>query len=166
MGISPDAAVPDGELSSLSPSPRDVSPDLAGNDGASGPLSVAGDPLLTIPVAEVCRLLSVFQEEIETLYPFVNSDELVAVAGTKMKELSTQLESLDYNPRSGFDWTEDRDISILKIAVAIAVVIEAQGKNPLSSKLIDSTDKKAAQVTRSSDVDLRDLQWLTTMVCL
>jgi hypothetical protein len=127
------------------------------------PLLAAKDPLLTLSLTEVCRLITIFQEEIETLYPFVDSSELAAVAGTQMSELSKHLELLDSNSNMNSGLSEDRDISLLRVAVATAIVVEARGKNPLSSKLIGSTDKKAAQVTRSSDVDLRDLQWLTMM---
>ncbi|KAI3322816.1 hypothetical protein HD806DRAFT_544830 [Xylariaceae sp. AK1471] len=159
MGISPDVAVATGGLPSLAPSPHELSPE-PGVDTNLTPnlLSTAEDPLLTIPLNEVCRLIAVFREEIETLYPFVDSDELTAVAGAKMRELSKHLETLDSNSRIKPDLSEDRDISLLKVAVATSIVVEAQGRNPLSSRLIDSTDKKAAQVTRSSDVDLRDLQ--------
>ncbi|GAW23335.1 hypothetical protein ANO14919_128910 [Xylariales sp. No.14919] len=164
MGISPTTI----GTTSGSPSPASSTgeaspePDIDGNLIAN-PLSSVSDPLLAIPLTEVCRLIAVFHEEIEALYPFINSDELVAVASTKMTEFSKQMEITNPDSRTACDISEDRDINILKIAVAIAVVIEAKGKNPLSSKLIDSTDKKAAQVTRSPDVDLRDLQWLALM---
>ncbi|KAI0538693.1 fungal-specific transcription factor domain-containing protein [Xylaria digitata] len=138
--------------SSPAPSPRESSSEPGLDENlVTEPLSPAADPLLTIPLTEVCRLITVFHEEIEALYPFVNSDDLIAMASVKMKEFARQMEPIHSNSRAACDMSEDKDINILKIAVAIAVVIEAKGKNSLSSKLIDSTDKKAAQVTRSSD---------------
>ncbi|KAI1313999.1 fungal-specific transcription factor domain-containing protein [Xylaria venustula] len=160
MGICPDAIDAPSGLPSLPPSPRDPPEPDPSRDPVAVPLSSAKDPLLNMQLPEVYRLISVYQEEIEALYPFVTNDELVAVANTKLKDFSMQIESLD---SAKSDVSEDKDINILKIAVAIAVVIETKGKNPLSSSLIDSTNKKAAQITRSSDVDLRDLQWLALM---
>ncbi|GAP84428.2 putative fungal specific transcription factor domain-containing protein [Rosellinia necatrix] len=157
MGISPDAIDPISGLPSLAPSPREPSPESDPHTNLTPDPLPAKDPLLTIALPEVCRLLAVFHEEIESLYPFVNSDTLVTVARTKTERLAMQMGFM------GSDLSEDRDINILKIAVAIAVVVEAKGRNSLSSKLVDSTDKRAAQVTRSLDVDLRDLQWLTLL---
>lgn len=166
MGIPPDTVDPASELQSLAPSPRDLSPEphLHPITAPDSP-SVTEDPLLTIPLSELFRLITIFHEEIESLYPFIDSDELMAVARTKTEKLAMHISSTSSEPRPNSYPSDDRDVDILKIAVAIAVVIEARGKNTLSSKLVDSTDKKAAQVTRSLDVDLRDLQWLTLMVC-
>lgn len=165
MGIPPDTNDPTSGSQSLSPSPRESTPEQRLTINLpTNHLSSIQDPLLSIALPEVRRLITVFHEEIEALYPFISSDELVAVADTKMKEFAGQMGIVGSDPRLMLDMSVDKDINILKIAVAVAVVIEAKGKNPLSSKLIESTDKKAAQVTRSSDVDLRDLQWLMLMV--
>ncbi|KAI1424962.1 fungal-specific transcription factor domain-containing protein [Xylaria sp. FL1777] len=164
MGISTDGIDQTGGLPFLAPSPRELSPgpDLGRNLVADPPSSVK-DPLLNISLPELRRLIAVFHEEIEVLYPFVSSDELIAVANTKLKDFAGQIEVINSGSQPASDLSDDRDIDILKIAIAIAIVIEAKGKNKLSSSFIDSTDKKAAQVTRSSNVDLRDLQWLTMM---
>ncbi|KAI0440826.1 fungal-specific transcription factor domain-containing protein [Xylaria telfairii] len=164
MGIPPDTNDPTSGSQSLSPSPRESTLERSPTINLPpNPLSLIQDPLLSIALPEARRLVNVFHEEIEALYPFISSDELVTVVDTKMKEFAGRMGIIGSDPRLMLDMSEDKDINILKIAVAVAVVIEAKGKNPLSSKLIDSTDKKAAQVTRSSDVDLRDLQWLILM---
>ncbi|KAI0466272.1 fungal-specific transcription factor domain-containing protein [Xylaria cf. heliscus] len=164
MGIHPDVIEPTSGSQSLSPSPREMTLERSpAINLAPNPLSSIQDPLLAIAQPEVRRLITVFHEEIEALYPFISSDELVGVADTKMDMFAGQMGIISSDSRPMPDISEDKDINILKIAVAIAVVIESKGKNQLSSKLIDSTDKKAAQVTRSSDVDLRDLQWLMLM---
>ncbi|KAI1748867.1 fungal-specific transcription factor domain-containing protein [Xylaria castorea] len=163
MGIPPDAIDPTNGSQSLTPS-REPTPERSPTINlAPNTLPSIQDPLLSLTLPEVRRLITVYHEEIEALYPFIDSDELVAVADTKMKELARQMGIIGSDPELMPDMSEDKDVNILKIAIAIAVVIEAKGKNLLSSKIIDSTDKKAAQVTRSSDIDLRDLQWLMLM---
>ncbi|RYC56712.1 hypothetical protein CHU98_g9496 [Xylaria longipes] len=158
IGIPPNPINPTCGLQSLTPSTESTPERSPIINLTPEPLSSIRDPLLAIALPEVRRLITVFHEEIEALYPFINSDELVVVADMKLKELARQMGIVGSDSRLMLDMSEDKDINILKVAVAIAVVIEPKGRNPLSSRLIDSTDKKAAQVTRSSDVDLRDLQ--------
>ncbi|KAI2638430.1 fungal-specific transcription factor domain-containing protein [Xylaria nigripes] len=145
LGIPSDTVDPKSGSPSREPSSEPGSHILLSPDR----LSMAIDPLLTISLPEICRLLSVFHEEIEALYPFIDSDELITVASNKLKEFSGQVEPLGSDLRLNSDLSEDKDINILKIAVAIAIVVEAKGRNRLSSKLIDSTDKKAAQGSSS-----------------
>ncbi|KAI1736105.1 fungal-specific transcription factor domain-containing protein [Xylaria scruposa] len=165
MGITPDAIDPTSGSQSLTSS-REPTPERSPTITlAPNTLSSTQDPLLSLTLPELRRLITVYHEEIEVIYPVISSDELVEVVDTKIKELIRQMETSGPDSRLMLDMSEDKDINNLKIAVAIAVVIESQGKNSLSSRLIDSTDKKAAQVTRSPDVDLRDLQWLMLMAC-
>ncbi|KAI0859694.1 fungal-specific transcription factor domain-containing protein [Xylaria cubensis] len=163
MGIPSDAMDPTSDSQSPTSS-RDPTPERSPTTTlAPNTLPSTQDPLLSLTLPEIRRLITVYHEEVETLYPFISSDELLEVVDTKIKELVRQMEIVGSDPRLMPDMSEDKDINILKIVVAVAVVTEVKGKSSLSSKLIDSTDKKAAQVTRSPDVDLRDLQWLMLM---
>ncbi|KAI0188128.1 fungal-specific transcription factor domain-containing protein [Xylaria flabelliformis] len=151
MGIPSDAMDPTSDSQSPTSS-RDQTPERSPTlTLAPNTLPSMQDPLLSLTVPEVRRLITVYHEEVETLYPFISSDELLEVVDTKIKELVRQMEIAGSDPRLMPDMSEDKDINILKIVVAVAVVTEAKGKSSLSSKLIDSTDKKAAQVTRSPD---------------
>ncbi|KAI8944263.1 hypothetical protein F4801DRAFT_572403 [Xylaria longipes] len=141
MGIPPNPIDPTCGLQSLTPSTESTPERSPIINLTPEPLSSIRDPLLAIALPEVRRLITVFHEEIEALYPFINSDELVVVADMKLKELARQMGIVGSDSRLMLDMSEDKDINILKVAVAIAVVIEPK-----------------AQVTRSSDVDLRDLQ--------
>ncbi|KAF4881220.1 putative transcriptional regulatory protein [Colletotrichum fructicola] len=75
MGISAQTPLPSGVCESLAPT-RYPTPEQS-----EPALSVPGtDVLLTMPLDEVVRLLEVFQEEVETVYPFLDTGELVSKA--------------------------------------------------------------------------------------
>ncbi|KAK1961088.1 fungal-specific transcription factor domain-containing protein [Colletotrichum sublineola] len=116
-------------------------------------------PLLTLGFDEVVRLLDVYKEEIESVYPFTDiKDVLVNLAYI-----------LDYagNPRN--PPAEDRpeielkDVQIVKVAIATSIVMEAQGQNAISTKLIDEVEPVVCCISGDAFIDLKELQIMTML---
>ncbi|KAK1979902.1 fungal-specific transcription factor domain-containing protein [Colletotrichum cereale] len=119
------------------------------------------DPLLTLEFGEVVRLLDVYQEEIESVYPF-----------TDMKDILANLEHiLDYARDPHSPSAEDRpkielkDVQIVKVAIATSIVMDAQGQNATSTKLVDAVEPVVCRVSGEAFIDLKELQ-ITTMLSI
>ncbi|GJC87568.1 putative transcriptional regulatory protein YJL206C [Colletotrichum liriopes] len=122
------------------------------------------DPLLTLEFDEVLRLVDVYQEEVESVYPFTN-----------MKDISTNLDNiLDYarrpqNPSANSRVPEDgpkielKDVQIVKVAIATSIVMEAQGQNAISTKLVDAVEPVVCRVSGEAFIDLKELQIMTML---
>ncbi|KZL79696.1 fungal specific transcription factor domain-containing protein [Colletotrichum incanum] len=122
------------------------------------------EPLLVLGFDEVLRLIDVYQEEIESVYPFTN-----------MKDISANLDHiLDYarhlqNPSANSRVPEDgpkielKDVQIVKVAIATSIVMEAQGQNAISTKLIDAVEPVVCRVSGEAFIDLKELQIITML---
>ncbi|ETS87875.1 hypothetical protein PFICI_01703 [Pestalotiopsis fici W106-1] len=162
-GLSSNDALQSSVIPSAMPSPRAQSAEPS-NDGASaGDRGSTDDPLLDFSRAEIARLIGVFQEEVETIYPFVESGKLADSLG----ETLSGLQSGNHDSRDGIgDGTNHGtfgDIRVLKTILAVAIVIEAHGRNDVSRRLIESSGQTVARITESPSVDMRDLQSLAIL---
>lgn len=160
-GLSSDAALQSSIIPSALPSPRAQSPELAVDEAQTGTSDGTGDPLLSFSRTEIARLIGVFQEEVEAIYPFVNGGQLT----DRLGEILGRLKDDSHDGTVGrMDQATLGDIRILKTIVAVAVVIEAHGRNDLSKRLIDSSGQNVARITESPSIDMRDLQSLAILV--
>jgi hypothetical protein len=155
-GMRTDTTVPTSAASSVATSPRDLTPELGDSYTIAGTESAVLDPILSIPLAEVIRLVDVFQEEIELVYPFISSETLAAEAPQLIEHLRSSLN--DPNAASIEPDTET-DIRLLKVAIASAIVVEAHGRNALGERLF-----KSVTIDRTADVSLKDVQVMTMSV--
>ncbi|KAF9876392.1 fungal specific transcription factor [Colletotrichum karsti] len=125
------------------------------------------DCLLTLDFDEVVRLLDVYAEEVESVYPFTN-----------IKDVSASLPRILYFARHGQNpppadgpgvppeertKIEEKDVQIAKVAVAISIVMEAQGQNAISTKLIDAVEPVVCRVSGEAFIDLKELQIMTML---
>ncbi|KAF4440938.1 hypothetical protein F53441_12157 [Fusarium austroafricanum] len=99
--------------------------------------------LPSLGVAEVQRLLDVYNEEIQSVYPFIDVNELSEKA---LSVVESPLESTS------------KDVQTIKLAVATSVAIEAQGLNNISKRLIDDVEPVICRVSGEAFVDLQELQ--------
>jgi hypothetical protein len=128
----------------------------------AAPSESGPDPLLSFPAAEIVRLLDVFQEEVESVYPFIETSELAPNF--------TQILDIVYGPQTDTTSPQVRksrqkDLRIIKVAVATAIVIEAHGRNDDSARLVDSVESEISVASRV-DVDLKEVQLNTMLVGL
>ncbi|KAK6221796.1 fungal specific transcription factor [Colletotrichum tabaci] len=117
------------------------------------------DVLLTISLDEFVRLLEVFEEEVEIVYPFVDTRELISKSAAIRAYVE---ENSDFTaatastaPSTG---VEIKDVILARIAVAISMVVESHGKNPTSNKLVDPVKQLIYQFSIDADVDLKVVQ--------
>lgn len=123
------------------------------------------DPLISLPTEEIIRLLEVFHEEVESVYPFVNSPAMAA----SVPGIIDYVQDMTRNrrqPRPTPGTLGPKDVWILKMAVACAVVIEARGKNDLSKALVNSAEPDMCRVSHGYIVDLKKLQAVMLMVIM
>jgi hypothetical protein len=119
------------------------------------------DPLLGIPPGEVLRLIDVYQEQLHSIYPIINADVLVSKTGWLLDLLQQSLADPRAELLAGLDEDAQKDVRIVKVALASSIVVQAQGHNELSQRLVESVECAASHVVRRAAVDLRDVQLLT-----
>ena len=113
------------------------------------------DVLSTLGVTEIQRLLEIFDEEVQSIYPFID-----------VKELSDKVPSIlqsssPCEPQTGNNL---KDVQMVKLAVASSVAIEAQGQNNISKRLIDEVEPVICRVSGKAFIDLQELQLMIMLV--
>ncbi|KAK1994612.1 fungal-specific transcription factor domain-containing protein [Colletotrichum falcatum] len=117
------------------------------------------DPLLTLGFAEVVRLLDVYQEEIESVYPFTDIKDVLANLARILDYARDPLRpSAEDGPA-----IELKDVQIAKVAIATSIVMDAQGQNAISTKLIDAVEPVVCRVSGDAFIDLKELQIMTML---
>ncbi|KAK8924339.1 hypothetical protein H634G_06473 [Metarhizium anisopliae BRIP 53293] len=109
---------------------------------------------------EMARLLAVFEEEVESVYPFINILELAARSEQILRVIRDP-SLLDEAPRVDvheppLTWT---DVRLAKLAVATGIAIEAHGKNDLCAAIAESVVAVTARISRT-EVELKGIQLL------
>ncbi|TVY77975.1 putative transcriptional regulatory protein [Fusarium oxysporum f. sp. cubense] len=99
--------------------------------------------LPSLGITEVQRLLDVYNEEIQSVYPFIDVNEL---SGKAVSVFQTPMENTL------------KDVQAIKLAVATSVAIEAQGLNNISKRLIDDVEPVICRVSGEAFIDLQELQ--------
>lgn len=115
--------------------------------------------------AELVRLIGVFEDEVESVYPYIDSTEFTVNAERILRILrQPELLEEEGSIASGMGRRlTATDIDIAKIAVAIGIVIEARGKSDLGTAIVASVEQHATRVSQST-VTLRGIQLMITLV--
>lgn len=125
------------------------------------------DTMSFISITEANRLIDVYEEEVGTLYPFLNVDELKLHASrhyTSARPIPGQ--SVSVSRSSEEERTlEAYDLHLLRMAMAISSVIEGRGHSDLSTRLVDEVQSSIKEGIYMVPAHLRGLQVLTLMVC-
>ncbi|KAH6886265.1 fungal-specific transcription factor domain-containing protein [Thelonectria olida] len=144
--------------------PEDPSPAEIQNLPAD--LQQGSDCLLTFELDELLRLLDVYEEEIESVYPFTNIKEFSARLPAILNYVrncgtSPSGEPSDTEPQMG--QIELKDVQLVKLAIATAIIIEARGSNALSKRLVDSVESVVCRVSGEAKIDLKEVQIMTML---
>lgn len=158
MGIATDSPLPPSDPESLAASPRGPTPEP---EAWPTETYLETDCLLSFSVEEVVRLIEVFQEEVESMYPLLSSAELAANAQSIMKFVRDPSEAAISGAKVGI-----RDVQTLKMAISTAIVIEARCKNDLSTKMVDSVEERVCRISGYPLLGLKELQLWTMLVIL
>lgn len=123
------------------------------------------DVLLTISLDEFVRLLEVFEEEVEIVYPFVDTRELISKSAAIRAYVE---ENSDFTAETASTaastGVEIKDVILARIAVAISMVVESHGKNPTSNTLVEPVKQLIYQFSIDADVDLKVVQIMAMIV--
>lgn len=112
---------------------------------------------------EMARLLAVFEEEVESVYPFIDILELASKSEQLLRVIRDPA-SLDDIPKVALEpILTPTDVELAKLAVATGIAIEAHGKNDLCTAISGSVEARAARISRS-EVDLKGIQLLMMLV--
>ncbi|OHF02581.1 fungal specific transcription factor domain-containing protein, partial [Colletotrichum orchidophilum] len=159
-----------------SPNSRSASPAAsarAASEASEHPASPSSssqkdlDCLLTFEADEVLRLLDVYQDDIESVYPFTNMNDVSASLPHILDFVRTQ-----QNPPAAAEDSatagdrpriELKDVQIVKVAIATSIVMEAQGQNAISTKLVDAVEPIVCRVSGEAFIDLKELQIMTML---
>ncbi|ORY63917.1 fungal-specific transcription factor domain-containing protein [Pseudomassariella vexata] len=154
MGISTDAT-----LATSTPTSRASTPEPHESSHAGD----GGDPLLSIPRREILRLIDVYQEGLLTVYPVIDVDTLTSKINWVFEAVHQGDGEANLAAMGSIGQKDMCIVKIVKIVLATSIVLEAQGKNELSQKLVDSIECGTWHLARESAVDLRDIQVLTIL---
>ncbi|KAL1850044.1 hypothetical protein Plec18170_007141 [Paecilomyces lecythidis] len=117
------------------------------------------DPLLALRLEEALRLLDVFHDAVGILYPCVDLDAVRAYT----IEFYRNSNAHSIGPIND-DWFYARDVQVLKIILATALLAETHGKSPHAAKLADSVQDKFASRLKIVTVDMKELLILVLLV--
>lgn len=112
---------------------------------------------------EFAKFLVVFQEEIESVYPFV---EMSTYSGRSQEILDTirhggiRRHDVGHNELIVLRST---DFMITRVAVATGMVLEAHGKSDLSSAIVEPVERSVSSLF-STSVSIAEIQLLTMLV--
>ena len=97
------------------------------------------DPLWLLDLAEVERLIHVYEEEMGIMYPVVDFSRVQKHAKGLYKFIGASLRSGFGNPNMpGADAFEDEDTVVLKMILGITLVVEGGGRSDLGQRFFDS----------------------------
>ncbi|KAM4057367.1 fungal specific transcription factor [Hirsutella rhossiliensis] len=111
---------------------------------------------------EMARLLAVFEEEVESVYPFIDIVELASRAQQILdfirsgKSTSGEVREEMQLPVSA------RDVEMAKVAIATALAVEAHGKSKLSATIAETVERNVSRIS-SPQVELKEIQLLTML---
>jgi hypothetical protein len=114
--------------------------------------------------AEFSRLMTVFKEEIESVYPCLDTDELTQNSA-ELLEFGRMSEAAQQANNNRLGRVTIKDLHLSKIALATAMVIETHGKSQTSTMLIGPVERSILNILRPSR-ELRDLQLLILLVSM
>lgn len=141
--------------------------DLASTAGASpGPTSdteaMSADPLGCLGLAEALRLVTVYENTVGLMYPCVDLDS-VRIYVTEYYR--TEGRPGPISPVTmDQDWFFARDIEVLKIILATALLAESHGRSERAAFLADSVEDRFAGRVKIAEVDMKELLILTLLV--
>ncbi|KXJ86873.1 hypothetical protein Micbo1qcDRAFT_167953 [Microdochium bolleyi] len=112
--------------------------------------------------AEFARLMNVFQEEIESIYPCIESEYLVDNAAeiielARLPDNEVQQAVQDRDGRVSV-----KDLQLAQLTIALALIVQGHGTTPTSSKMIASVERSILNILEPSR-ELKSLQLLSIL---
>ncbi|KAF2026753.1 fungal-specific transcription factor domain-containing protein [Setomelanomma holmii] len=147
MGLERNEIGPSSAVTSRAVTPEAVETDLV------HPMPRANDGLMNYSNEEIERLLGVYQEEIACVHPIVDTEGMIRNAPQVLSLAKGMIQPSSESPSASH-----KDVLMMKVAIATALLHETHGKNEVSDKLIESVQQDVDFVSIVSDVELKDIQ--------
>ena len=128
------------------------------------PLHPHKDPIWSLNKHEAIRLVQFWQEEMGMMYPFLDIDKILRYADMLFSFVEAAARSgLMQGALPGADAIGDDRTNVLKLILAISLITEGRGKDPLGEKLFHYVNQ-TVQKTLSGSVDLNGIHLLILTV--
>lgn len=118
-------------------------------------------------VQEIRRLLDVFDEEVASVYPCLDTSDLSARAADIINwgiaEEADDAAAAAASSGSSKNELCRQDFQLAKVAIATAIVVEQYGKNEDSTMMVESAEQSVSRILRPAS-SLKDLQLLLILV--
>lgn len=113
---------------------------------------------------EVVRLIDVFDDEVTSVYPCLDTQDLVASAAEIISwGRSREVDQLE-TPGGGDASVNDfKNFQMAKVVIATALVLEEHGKNDYSTRMVESAERSVSRILKPT-CHLKDVQLLVILV--
>lgn len=119
------------------------------------------DPLCLFKKAEILELIDVFDEDVQTVYPFVDIQGLVDLVNNQFEIWCRKKLTPGHHHEPE---VHKMEFAVLKMVVAIGKILKLLGKSYGSRLLVESVEKEIFGISISSDVVYEELVCSTLMV--
>ena len=163
MGITAGEEGEDEGLVTHDATPR-TSPPMRNAVLAPSTMHADKDPIWAISRHEAVRLVHVWHEEQGVMYPILDIDKILRYTEMLFSFVEAAARSgLMQGALPGADAIMDDQTSVLKLVLAITLVMEGRGKDPLGERLFENV-QKVVKKTLSDPVSLHGIHLLALTV--
>jgi hypothetical protein len=117
------------------------------------------DELFGITCAEIIRLLEIYGGEIACVHPIVDATALIQKTPHVLEFAKRSSRARTDTGRVGL-----KDVHMLKIAIATAMIHENYGRNEMADSLIKSVEREVGVISLAGSVGLKDIQIMGMLV--
>lgn len=120
------------------------------------------DPLGCLGSAEALRLVDVYENTVGLMYPCVDLESVRTYIADYFRDKDGVESSLPATLDQ--EWFFARDVEVLKILLATALLAESHGRSERAALLADSVEDRFATRLKVPEVDMKELLILTLLV--
>lgn len=116
---------------------------------------------------DALRLVQVYEDLVGVMYPCVDIDSVRAYVHEYYRSHDTILTDVsDSQDRASTDqdWFFARDIQVLKLILATALLAESHGRSEAAAQLADSVEDRFAGRFKVAEVDMKEILIMTLLV--
>ncbi|KAJ5493292.1 hypothetical protein N7539_002038 [Penicillium diatomitis] len=121
---------------------------------------------VSLHLEEVLRLLEVYEDLVGVMYPCVDMESVRVYAQDYYRShgiITTSTDDLQDQSSEDQDWFFARDIQVLKLLLATALLAESHGRSELAAQLADSVEDHFAPRFKVAEVDMKEILIMTLL---
>lgn len=121
------------------------------------------DPLKILGVEETLRLVQIYEDTVGIMYPCVDLASVRTYVVEYYHLHTNNGQAKKPASVSDQDWFHARDIQVLKILLATALLVESHGQSESAAQLADSVEDRFASRLKIAQVDMKEILILTLL---